>query len=118
VPQHLADLAADPRTCLLVAEQAGAVVGSVLINLCADVMYRGQPFAVLENIIVSAAVRGRGVGVALLAVAERHCRDADCSKIMLSSSASRVDAHRFFSRAGFNGDAKRGFVKYRRHFGE
>lgn len=38
--------------------------------------------------------------------------------MMLLSSATRVDAHRFFEQAGFLGDRKRGFVKYRSQFGE
>ena len=47
---------------------------------------------------------------------EEFCIARDCSKIMLLSSISRVNAHRFFERPGLGSDSKRGFVKYRRHF--
>ncbi|WP_218567949.1 GNAT family N-acetyltransferase [Pseudomonas sp. LTJR-52] len=45
---------------------------------------------------------------------EQRCIKKDCSKIMLMSSIHRTQAHAFFKRAGFKGDSKRGFVKYRR----
>ncbi|MGQ5523592.1 hypothetical protein ACUHMQ_10050 [Chitinimonas sp. PSY-7] len=36
---------------------------------------------------------------------------------MLLSSTEREDAHRFFEQNAYQGDRKRGFVKYRRSFG-
>ena len=108
----------DDRTRLLVCESDGRVRGTVLVCLCADVMYAGQPFAVLENLVVDRECRGRGIGHALLREVERFCLARDCSKVMLLSSASRIDAHLFFERVGFRGDRKRGFVKYRSQFDE
>jgi len=35
---------------------------------------------------------------------------------MLLSAVERTDAHRFFEHAGYVGDRKRGFVKYRHAF--
>ncbi|MFK4135844.1 GNAT family N-acetyltransferase [Pseudomonas luteola] len=77
-------------------------------------MFGFQPFAVVENVIVDEAQRGTGVGRQLIRTIEQRCIDKDCSKIMLLSSAHRIQAHAFFERAGFKGDSKRGFVKYRR----
>jgi N-acetylglutamate synthase-like GNAT family acetyltransferase len=111
-------LESDARTRLLVCEIDGHVRGTVLICLCADAMYAGQPFAVVENLVVEQEWRGHGVGQALLREVEQFCRLSNCSKMMLLSSAFRIDAHRFFERAGFRADRKRGFVKYRREFGE
>jgi len=112
-PAQLAALEADPRSLLLVFERDGALLGTVSISLCADAMFGRRPFAVVENIVVAAAARGHGVGAALLAAAERLCVEADCTKIMLLSAARRADAHLFFERRGYDGTAKRGFVKYR-----
>ena len=108
----------DARTRLLVCELDGRVRGTVLVCLCADAMYAGQPFAVVENLVVDQECRGNGIGQALLREVERFCLSRNCSKMMLLSSASRVDAHRFFEQVGFRGDRKRGFVKYRSQFGE
>jgi hypothetical protein len=47
---------------------------------------------------------------------DTRCLARDCSKIMLMSSAARGDAHRFFIASGYEGDRKRAFIKYRRHF--
>jgi GNAT superfamily N-acetyltransferase len=108
----------DTRARLLVCEIDARVRGTVLVCLCADAMYAGQPFAVVENLVVDQQCRGNGIGQALLREVERFCLSRDCSKMMLLSSASRVGAHRFFEQAGFDGDRKRGFVKYRSQFGK
>ncbi len=104
------------RTRLYVCEVDGGVCGTVLVSLCADVMYADQPFAVIENLVVDHRCRGHGIGQALLHEVEQYCLSGNCSKMMLLSSASRTDAHSFFERVGFRADLKRGFVKYRRQF--
>jgi N-acetylglutamate synthase-like GNAT family acetyltransferase len=116
LPERIAELALDSNTLLFVAETEGAVVGTVLAALCQDVMFRRQPFAVIENVVVSSTCRRLGVGAALLKEVERHCLAAQCSKIMLLSSVKRTEAHIFFKRAGFVGSLKMGFIKYRRQF--
>ncbi|BEP69711.1 MULTISPECIES: GNAT family N-acetyltransferase [unclassified Variovorax] len=116
LPERLQALSEDPRTALLVAEIDGQVCATVLVSLCEDVMYGRQPFAVVENVVVDAAARNRGVGVALMREVEAFCAASDCSKIVLLSSVEREDAHRFFERCGFDGWIKRGLVKYRRSF--
>lgn len=116
LPERLQALSEDPRTALLVAEIDGQVCATVLVSLCEDVMYGRQLFAVVENIVVDAAARNRGVGAALMREVEAFCAASDCSKIMLLSSVDRTDAHRFFERCGFDASAKRGLVKYRRSF--
>ena len=117
LPDRIDQLANDPNTAILVAEAAGRVQGTALLTFCEDIMYRDQPFAVVENIVVASGCRGQGVGRALLLRVEALALERDCSKIMLLSASAREGAHRFFEGAGFNGTAKRGFVKYRRHFG-
>lgn len=92
-------------------------MGTLLLCFCLDVMFAFQPFAVIENLIVDPSWRGRGVGAELLSEAENIARSRRCSKLMLLSSMGRQDAHRLFERAGFQGDTKRGFVKYSRDFG-
>jgi N-acetylglutamate synthase-like GNAT family acetyltransferase len=101
-------LEGDARTRLLVCEIDGRVRGTVLVCLCADAMYAGQPFAVVENLVVDQECRGNGIGQALLREVERFCLSRNCSKMMLLSSASRVDAHRFFEQVGFRGDESAG----------
>ncbi|MEC5386021.1 GNAT family N-acetyltransferase [Uliginosibacterium sp. H3] len=116
LPERITELARDRNTRLLVCEQLGNVCGTALLSFCADAMFGRQPFAVVENVVVGTHLRGQGIGSALMRHIELLCLEADCSKIMLLSSAHREDAHRFFERAGFASTSKRGFVKYRRAF--
>jgi GNAT superfamily N-acetyltransferase len=116
LPERIAQVTKDPNTALLVCEYGDHVCGTALVSLCADVMFKAQPFAVVENVVVDESARGQGVGTALFQYIESFCRDAECSKIMLLSTVDREDAHRFFERMGFVGSSKRGFVKYRSKF--
>ena len=116
LPERIAELANDSRTALLVLEREGVLRATALLNFCTDVMYKAQPFAVVENIVVGEAFRGQGSGAALLRHIEDECIARDCSKIMLLSSVERGEAHRFFEHCGFAGSKKKGFVKYRRDF--
>jgi GNAT superfamily N-acetyltransferase len=117
LPQRLAEIASDPNTAVFIFEDGEAVLGTVLVSLCADVMFGRRPFAVVENIVVDQAARGLRIGERLLQAVEEFCTVADCSKIMLLSAASRERAHAFFERCGYSGSTKRGFVKYRTAFG-
>lgn len=102
---------------LLVYEDGG-IHGTVLLSLCEAAMYQAQRFAVVENIVVSIEMRGKGIGACLLKHVDSICAKADCSMIMLSSSAAKTDAHRFFILQGYAGDKKKGFVKYQKAFSE
>ncbi|WP_230677501.1 hypothetical protein [Chromobacterium violaceum] len=102
LPERLDALADGARAQVLVCACGAELAGTAWLGFCEDVMYGAQPFAVLENVVVDARWRSLA---------------RDCSKIMLLSSIGREDEHRFFLGAGFRGDAKRGFVKYRRDMG-
>jgi N-acetylglutamate synthase-like GNAT family acetyltransferase len=111
-PTRVAELECDSTNQLFVVEVIGQVCGSAFLTLCLDPMYGFQPYGVVENLIVLPAARGRGAGRALLDAVERAARAARCTKLMLLSSRSRTEAHAFFARLGFDGERKRGFVKY------
>jgi N-acetylglutamate synthase-like GNAT family acetyltransferase len=115
-PKQIQALYDDSRSKLFVCDYQGNVVGSALVSLCSDVMFRNQPFAVVENVIVDVVARGLGVGTALFKAIEIFCVGTNCSKIMLLSSSQRLDSHAFFEKQGFKGEVKRGFVKYRSAF--
>lgn len=113
LPGRLDMLASHPDHALLVAEAAGAVCGTAHLMFCLDAMFGEQPYALVENVVVEAAMRGQAVGAALMREIDARCLARGVSKIMLLSSAVRADAHRFFARHGYDGDRKHGFVKYR-----
>jgi N-acetylglutamate synthase-like GNAT family acetyltransferase len=110
-PERLEMLATDPHTYLLVCEVDGVVCGTALLTLCLDAMYGNQPYGLIENVVVAEGQRSYGIGSQMMTHVEDLCRRHDCSKMMLLSAASRVQAHRFFERHGFSAANKRGFVK-------
>jgi N-acetylglutamate synthase-like GNAT family acetyltransferase len=114
LPKQVAALSDSPTSFLLVVEAGGAVCATALLTICPDAMYGNQPFGVIENIIVTEEMRGRGIGRLLLEYVEQLAIARDCTKLMLLSGASRKAAHAFFQRNGFSSDTKHAFVKYRR----
>jgi len=111
-PERLATLEHDADNFLLVLERDAEVCGTLLLTLCLDAMYRSLPFGVIENMVVSPEARGSGCGRALMAEAERIARERHCTKLMLLSNAARPEAHAFYARMGYDGERKRGFVRY------
>jgi N-acetylglutamate synthase-like GNAT family acetyltransferase len=111
-PERIEALQDDPANRLLVAEVDDQVRGTAFLTICLDPMYGFHPYGVVENVIVDPSARGSGVGRALMVAIEDAARTAKCTKLMLLSSVSRVEAHAFFSAIGFDPEKKRGFVKY------
>lgn len=111
-PAHLAALESDPFNHIWLVESDDGVCGTALLTICRDAMYRDQPFGTVENVVLLASVRGKGAGRVLMDAVERAARAARCTKLMLLSSVARREAHGFFAHLGYDGDRKRGFVKY------
>ena len=116
LPERVTQIAEDPNTLLLVVEAEGIIIGSALVTFCLDAMYRAQPFGMVENVIVTAAARLMGVGRMLMEAINTVAAERDYSKLMLLSNAQRLAAHDFFTKCGFDGTSKKGFVKYRKTF--
>jgi GNAT superfamily N-acetyltransferase len=111
-PERIQELHDSRSNHLFVAELDGEVRGTAFFTICLDSMYGFQPYGVVENVIVDPSFRGRGVGRALMVAIEGEARSAGCTKLMLLSSVARTEAHQFFSAMGFDGEKKRGFVRY------
>jgi len=105
-------LESDPTNVVLVAQTEEGVCGTAFLTICLDAMYGFNPYGVVENIVIDGSMQGKGIGRALIAAVEAEARAAQCTKLMLLSAVQRTDAHRFFARLGFDGERKRGFVKY------
>jgi GNAT superfamily N-acetyltransferase len=61
----------------------------------------GRPYALVEDVVVDAAMRGQGYGEALMQRAIELARAGGCYKLALTSNKARADAHRFYQRLGF-----------------
>lgn len=105
----LAQILADPARLLVVAELDGRLVGSADLLVVPNLTYHGRPWAIVENVVVSA--RRRGVGRALFEHLIEHARSAGCFKLQLLSGSQRTGAHRFYGEIGLQALAE-GFRLY------
>ncbi|MDR0735381.1 MAG: GNAT family N-acetyltransferase [Zoogloeaceae bacterium] len=55
----------------------------------------------VDDLVVDAACRSKGVGKALIAWLENHARTISCAALALDSGVQRSGAHRFYFREGF-----------------
>ncbi len=104
-------IAADPGARLVVLEAGGWVLGTLTLYVLPNLSHGGRPFAVVENVVVDATLRGGGHGRLLMAEAVRIARAAGCYKVSLTSNNRRGPAHAFYERNGF-AQTHRGFTFY------
>ncbi|GGI44256.1 ribosomal protein S18 acetylase RimI-like enzyme [Agromyces flavus] len=97
---RLQSLLAGPGTIAYLAGEPAT--GVALVTLRSNVWYDG-PVALLDELYVAPADRGRGLGSAMI---ERLVADAEASgvsAIEINVDAVDVDAQRFYERHGFSG---------------
>jgi GNAT superfamily N-acetyltransferase len=94
-------MAAQQGNSILVAEQAGRVIGCLQLTIIAGLSRRGLTRALIEGMRVAADSRGLRIGERLISHAIRLAREAGCGLVQLTSDNSRADAHRFYKRLGF-----------------
>lgn len=85
---------------ILVADEGGHIVA--MVNLLYTVSTAlGARVALLEDMVVDADARGRGLGSALLEQAIAHARDSGCRRITLLTDGDNTAGQRFYARHGF-----------------
>jgi GNAT superfamily N-acetyltransferase len=100
--QAFAAIDADPAHLLVVlADSAGAVVGTLQLAFLPGLARRGALRAQIEAVRVREDLRGRGLGEALIGWAIEESRRRGCGLVQLTSDKRRADAHRFWDRLGF-----------------
>lgn len=118
LPERIEAVANSDNTHLLVCDDGDDIIATALVCLCQDVMFDNQPFALVENVVVSADYKREGIGKSMMDHIEAFCVEQDCSKIMLQTSSKNRDARDFYTAMGYDPDAKIGFIKYRRYFSQ
>ncbi|MGJ4941846.1 N-acetyltransferase family protein [Bradyrhizobium sp. HKCCYLS1011] len=91
----------DPNLTLVVAEEAGRVVGCLQLCILPGLSSQGASRALVEDVRVASDQRSRGIGEQLLQWAVGQARERRCKLIELLTHHSRVDAQRFYERLGF-----------------
>lgn len=115
-PVQIDQLNKERNAYLIVCEENNEVLATALLNLCPDIMFGQQPFAVVENLIVASHYQREGIGKSLIDHIEAFCAAANCSRILLNVAAERTQARDFLTAMGFDPDETLGFIKYQKYF--
>ena len=92
---------ADPHHRLLVAEDAGRIVGTMQLTFLPGLPSRGAWRGLIEAVRIAGDRRGQGLGALMITHAIAECRAKGCAMVQLTTNKQRLDAHRFYERLGF-----------------
>ena len=90
-----------PAYAVYLAVQAGEVVGTFALLIMDNLAHHGTPAGIVEDVAVSPAHQGQGIGTAMMQFAMEECSKAECYKLSLSSNLKREAAHQFYEGLGF-----------------
>lgn len=99
VAERLAQMQVDGRP-VLVAELDGTIVGCLSTSVM-RVLHRPRPVGRISMMVVDEALRGRGIGKALVRAAERALVSGGCGLVEVTSNLARGEAHRFYEKLGY-----------------
>jgi len=84
-----------------VAEVDGAVAATCVLIVVPNLTRNQRPFALVENVVSDAALRGRGLGKKVVQAAVAHAFALDCYKVMLMTGRSDPAVLGFYEACGF-----------------
>ncbi len=96
-------------TRYFVAMDDAKAVSTCNITLVPNLTRNGKPFAIIENVITDNNYRRQGIGKKVIENAVQYAKENNCYKVVLLSSAKRIESHKFYESIGFNGNSKKGF---------
>ncbi|MFG3696681.1 GNAT family N-acetyltransferase [Micromonospora sp. NPDC047620] len=96
-----ADIAADPRNQLIVADADGEVVGCMQLTYIPGLGRHGAERQLVEAVRVRSDRRGRGLGRQMMTWAVDQAKQRGCALVQLTTDKTRHDAHRFYLGLGF-----------------
>ena len=93
----------DPNHELIVAEQDGEVIGTLHLMFLPSVSFQGGLRAQVESVRVDKRFQSQGIGSQMMKWAMEHARQRGAHVVQLTTHKTRLDAHRFYERLGFQG---------------
>jgi ribosomal protein S18 acetylase RimI-like enzyme len=88
----------------LLAEQDGAAIGLLSYSIRPNLYHRG-PCALIEELVVRDAMRGQGIGKALILKALRLFETLGCAEASVSTLPDNEGAQRLYRAMGFGDEA-------------
>ncbi len=100
--EQLQLIKAENNHIILVCEEDGIIIGSVMGIVCRELYGDCHPFLVVENMIVDKEHRNQGVGTMLLKTLEIEAKTRNCTQMILVTEKERLDACAFYESLGFS----------------
>jgi GNAT superfamily N-acetyltransferase len=94
----------DPASAAYIADADGVPLGVIAVHIC-PFFEREGAWGRITALVVSDRARGRGVGSRLVGAAESFAASHGCVRMEVTSSDRRPEAHRFYERRGYTGQA-------------
>jgi len=91
---------------VVVAEVDGSVAGLAALHVSPSLEH-STPAGKLAALVVDEAVRGTGLGRALVDAMEAEARERGCGVFFLTTAEGRADAHTFYERLGLERTGRR-----------
>jgi GNAT superfamily N-acetyltransferase len=111
--RRLTAVLGNPEHRVWVYDDGGKAVG--LLHAFFRPALDKPPEVMVQALVIEASRRSRGVGEAMMQVAETWAREKGCTSVALYSGVERDHAHRFYERLGYEG--KRASVQLRKRWG-
>ena len=93
----------DPNHELIVAERNGEVIGTLHLMFLPSISFQGGLRAQVESVRIDRQFQNQGIGGEMMKWAMERARQRGAHVVQLTSHKSRLDAHRFYERLGFEG---------------
>ena len=112
--EHLAAIldriVASEHFAIVVATQRERVVATCYLNVIPNLTRSGASYAIVENVVVDASLRGGGLGQQVVRFALDEAWRRSCYKALLQTGSRDPRVHRFYLACGFSASEKTGFV--------
>lgn len=99
VRRRYASVAQEAGHAMFVVERDAHVVG--LLHLYARPALEKPPELIVQALVADAALRGKGVGRAMMACAEDWARQHGFDSVALMSQVARTNSHAFYAGLGY-----------------
>lgn len=106
VSERVRKMTAEPSVVVLVAEESGTVCGVATFHLI-HVLHEDSPRGQLTTLVVSEAMRRRGIGVALVRHVEELAARQGVETLVVTTANHRRDAHQLYDRLGYSWTGRR-----------
>ncbi|WP_413523325.1 GNAT family N-acetyltransferase [Lactococcus raffinolactis] len=92
-----------------IAADKDKIVSTCYVSIIPNLTWGGSSIAFMENVFTDKDYRNRGIGKKVVQMGIDYAEKSGCHKLILQSSTSRKNAHRFYNSLGFDSDLKVAF---------